>query len=608
MVRQSPAMHVVTSKRRHKDREYETTLVRRSYRDGDRVRKQTLANLSHLPPEAIEAVRRVLRGETLVGAGEALQVERSLGHGHVAAVLGVLRDLDLERLISRERCRERDLCVALICQRLLAAGSKLSATRRFAQTTLAEALGLGTVSERELLSAMDWLLARQARIEHALAKRHLAGDGYVLYDLSSSYVEGRCCPLAAIGYSRDGKRDSLQITYGLICAPDGRPVAIELHRGNTADPRTVPAAAAAVAERFGLGRAVIVGDRGMLTDTQIAHLVERRLGFISALRAPQIAKLTVAPAFPLSLFDEYALAEIAAPEFPGERLIVCRNPAVAAERARKRADLLAATERELDKITASVGNPRGRLHGAPAADIARRAGAVVNKHKMAKHFELEIADGRFAYRRKQAQIDEEALLDGLYVIRTDQAAVGARRGARLQAAQGRRTRVPPAQEPRTADPADLPPPRRPRARPRLRVHARLLRAVRTQRPARPAALHRRHPDRGRQPRQAGATVTDRRRQDQHPPQPRRPPTAHARRPARRARHAHAQPHPHPRHRAPLPPAQRSHAAASTRARPARRHAHVVRTRPPETAANRARPPKTDPQQRKVRIRASRARR
>jgi Transposase DDE domain len=415
-------MHVVTSKRRHKGREYETTLVRRSYRDGERVRKQTLANLSHLPPEAIDAVRRVLRGETLVAAGEALAIERSLGHGHVAAVLGVLRDLDLERLLSRERCRERDLCVALICQRLLAPGSKLSATRRFAQTTLAEALELGAVSERELLGAIDWLLERQDRIERALAKRHLAADGYVLYDLSSSYVEGRCCPLAAIGYSRDGKRGSLQITYGLICAPDGRPVAIELHPGNTGDPATVPAAAAAVAERFAIERAVIVGDRGMLTDTQIRDLADRRLGFISALRAPQIAKLTVAPAFPLSLFDEYALAEIRAPEFPGERLIVCRNPAVAAERARKRADLLAATERELDKIVASVSGTRGRLHGAPAADIGRRAGAVVNKHKMAKHFELEIADGHFAYQRKRAQIDDEALLDGLYVLRTDQPA------------------------------------------------------------------------------------------------------------------------------------------------------------------------------------------
>ena len=422
MAGQSAAMHVVTSKRRHKGREYETTLVRRSYRDGDRVRKQTLANLSHLPPEAIDAVRRVLRGELLVTAGDALQIERSLPHGHVAAVLGVLRDLDLERLLSRERCRERDLCVALICQRLLAPGSKLSATRRLAQTTLADQLDLGTVSERELLGAMDWLLERQPRIERTLARRHLAADGHVLYDLSSSYVEGRCCPLAAIGYSRDGKRGSLQVNYGLICAPDGRPVAIELHPGNTGDPTTVPAAAAAVADRFGITRAVIVGDRGMLTDAQIRHLADRRLGFISALRAPQIAKLTVAADVPLTIFDEYALAEISSPEFPGERLIVCRNPAVAAERARKRSELLAATERQLDKISASVSGPRGRLRDAPAAQIGRRAGAVVNQHKMAKHFELEIADGHFAHRRKSAQIDAEALLDGLYVIRTDQPA------------------------------------------------------------------------------------------------------------------------------------------------------------------------------------------
>jgi Transposase DDE domain len=422
MARQIPAMHVVTSRRRHGGREYETTLVRRSYRDGDRVRKQTLANLSHLPPEAIDAVRRVLRGETLVGAGQEWKIERSVGHGHVAAVLGVLRDLDLERLLGRERCRERDLCVAMICQRLLAPGSKLSATRRFAQTTLAGELDLGTVSERELLGAMDWLLERQPRIERTLARRHLAADGYVLYDLSSSYVEGRCCPLAHIGYSRDGKRGSLQVNYGLICAPDGRPVAIEVHPGNSGDPATVPAAAEAVADRFGIERAVLVGDRGMLTDTQIRLLRERQIGFISALRAPQLAKLTAGPDFPLSIFDEYALAEISAPEFPGERLIVCRNPAVAAERARKRIDMLAATERELDKITASTSNPRGRLHGADAALIGRRAGAVVNKYKMAKHFELEIADGRFAYQRKSAQIDDEALLDGLYVIRTDQPA------------------------------------------------------------------------------------------------------------------------------------------------------------------------------------------
>jgi hypothetical protein len=420
MAKQTPAMHVVTSRRRHKGREYETTLVRRSYREGDRVRKQTLANLSHLPPEAIDAVRRVLRGETLVGADDALSIERSLPHGHVAAVLGVLRDLDLERLLGRERCRERDLCVAMICQRLLGAGSKLSATRRFAQTTLADVLELATVTERELLGAMDWLLERQDRIERTLAKRHLKADGYVLYDLSSSYVEGRCCALAALGYSRDNKRGTLQINYGLICAPDGRPVAIEVHPGNSGDPATVAAAAHAVSERFGIARAVLVGDRGMLTQTQIQTLGKRGIGFITALRAPQIAKLRAGPDFPLSLFDEYALAEIDSPEHPGERLIVCRNPAVAAERARKRTDLLAATERELDKITASVHGPRGRLRDAPAAAIGRRAGSVVNKYKMAKHYTLQITDGSFSYERKTDRIEDEALLDGLYVIRTDQ--------------------------------------------------------------------------------------------------------------------------------------------------------------------------------------------
>jgi hypothetical protein len=422
MAKQSPAMHVVTSRRRHKGREYETTLVRRSYRDGDRVRKQTLANLSHLPPEAIDAVRRVLRGETLVGSDDALEIERSLPHGHVAGVLGVLRDLDLERLLGRERCRERDLCVAMICQRLLGAGSKLSATRRFSQTTLADELDLGAVSERELLAAMDWLLARQERVERTLAKRHLDPDGYVLYDLSSSYLEGRCCPLAALGYSRDNKRGTLQINYGLICAPDGRPVAIEVHPGNSGDPATVAAAARAVSERFGIRDAVMVGDRGMLTQTQIKTLSEHRIGFITALRAPQIAKLVAGPDFPLSLFDEYALAEINSPEHPGERLIVCRNPAVAAERARKRQALLAATERELDKITASVNGPRGRLRDAPAAAIGRRAGSVVNKYKMAKHYTLQITDGHFSYQPKTSQIDDEALLDGLYVIRTDQPA------------------------------------------------------------------------------------------------------------------------------------------------------------------------------------------
>src|SRR5512144_193969 len=435
MARRTGAVHVATTRRHYKGNTYETTLLRRSYREGGKVKNETVGNLSHLPKHVIDGIRAMLAGRDLVDLDEQFAIERSLPHGHVAAVLGVLRDLDLERLLGRERCRERDLVVAMICQRLIGPGSKLSATRRLGMTTLGAEFDLGEVKEAELLAAMDWLLERQERIERTLAKRHLAGEGFMLYDLSSSYVEGRCCPLAALGYSRDGKRGRLQVNYGLICAPDGRPVAIELHAGNTADPATVPAAAGAVADRFGIERAVIVGDRGMLTDTQIAHLRERRLGFVSALRAPQIAKLTAAPAFALSLFDEYALAEISAPEFAGERLIVCRNPAVAAERARKRTDLLAATERELDKITASTTNPRGRLHGASAADIGRRAGAVVNKHKMAKHFELEIADGRFAHRRKSAQINNRALLDFLFFSRTQHTAPSSVRSSRLSRLQ-----------------------------------------------------------------------------------------------------------------------------------------------------------------------------
>src|SRR5436190_3963147 len=399
MGRQSPAMHVVTSKRRHKGREYETTLVRRSYRDGDRVRKQTLANLSHLPPEAIDAVRRVLRGETLVAAGEALRVERSLGHGHVAAVLGLLRDLDLERLLSRERCRERELCVAMICQRLLDPCSKLSMTRLVHQTTLAEELSLGEVTEAELLSAMDWLCERQSRIEKALARRHLQGEGFVLYDLSSSYLEGRCCELTAIGYSRDGKPGKPQISYGLCCAPEGQPISIEVHKGNTGDPTTLGPAVERVKGTFGIEHVVFVGDRGMITDARVKVLKEQGVGFITALRAPQIQALTVAPSFQLSLFDERGLCEISSPEFPGERLVVCRNPAVAAERARKREELLALSEKDLEQVKQMVDGPRGKLKQADAGKIGERAGRVVNKRKMAKHFTLEIADQSLSYRR-----------------------------------------------------------------------------------------------------------------------------------------------------------------------------------------------------------------
>jgi hypothetical protein len=419
MARRGGSAHVAAIKTKGKGGVvYTSYLLRRSYREGGKVRHENLGNLSHLPIEIIDAIRAMLAGRRLVDLDEDFEIERSLPHGHVAAVLGVLRALDLERLIGRERCRERDLVVAMIVQRLIAPGSKLSATRRFAQTTLAEELSLGDVKEAELLAAMDWLLGRQERVERALARRHLAGEGFVLYDLSSSYVEGRCCPLAALGYSRDGKKGKLQVTYGLTCSPKGRPVAVRVHAGNRQDQQTVPEAIQQVRERFGIEQVVFVGDRGMVTQAHAQTLKQQGVDFVSALKASQIRALVDAGDLQLSLFDEVNLAEISSPLFPGERLVVCRNPAVAAERARKRAELLAATEAELQRVAAMVTGPRGSLRSADAGKIGERAGRIVNKYKVAKHFALEIADGHFAYQRKTDQITAEAALDGLYAIRT----------------------------------------------------------------------------------------------------------------------------------------------------------------------------------------------
>lgn len=419
MARRGGSAHVATIKTKGKGGVvYTSYLLRRSFREGGKVRHENLGNLSHLPIEIIEAIRAMLAGRRLVDLDEDFEIERSLPHGHVAAVLGVLRALGLERLIGRERCRERDLVVAMIVQRLIAAGSKLSATRRFSQTTLADELGLGEVKEAELLAAMDWLLERQDRIERALARRHLGGEGFVLYDLSSSYVEGRCCPLAKLGYSRDGRKGTLQINYGLICSPEGRPVGVRVHEGNTQDQQTVPDAVATIRERFEIERVVFVGDRGMITQAHAEALKQQGVDFISALKNAQIRKLLDAGHLQLSLFDQTNLAEISSPLFPDERLVVCRNPAVAAERARKRAELLAATEAELAKVAAMVTGPRGSLRAADAGTIGQRAGRVVNKYKVAKHFALDIADGHFSHERKADQITAEAALDGLYVIRT----------------------------------------------------------------------------------------------------------------------------------------------------------------------------------------------
>jgi Transposase DDE domain len=397
---------------------YTSYLLRRSYRVGGKVRHENLGNLSHLPIEIIDAIRKMLAGRVLVDLDGSFEIERSQPHGHVAATLGVLRQLDLERLLSRERCRERDLAVAMICQLVIASGSKLSMTRRFQQTTLADELALGEVTEPELLAAMDWLADRQERIEQTLARRHLADGGFVLYDLSSSYVEGRCCELAALGHNRDGKPGKLQINWGLVCSPEGRPVSVQVHPGNTADPVTVPDAIDTIKEKFGIERVILVGDRAMITDAHAATLKQLGAGFVSALKSAQIRKLMNAGELQLSLFDQTNLAEIASEEFPGERLVVCRNSHLAAERDRKREDLLAATERELDKVCQMVSGPRGTLRGADAGKIGQRAGRVINKYKVAKHFDTQIADGSFTYQRKTEQIAAEAALDGIYVLRT----------------------------------------------------------------------------------------------------------------------------------------------------------------------------------------------
>ena len=308
--------------------------------------------------------------------------------------------------------------MAIICQLVIGSCSKLSMTRRFSQTTLGDALELGEVTEPELLSAMDWLLDHQDRIERTLARRHLAAGSFVLYDLSSSYVEGRCCELAALGHSRDGKPGKLQVNWGLVCSPDGRPIAVQVHPGNTADPTTVPGVLDTIQHKFGIDRVILVGDRAMITDAHATMIKELGAGFVSALKTAQIRKLIAGGELQLSLFDETNLAEISSPQFPGERLVVCRNPQLAAERARKREDLLQATERELDKVRQMVSGPRGTLRNADAGKIGQRTGRVINKYKVAKHFDLQIADRSFSYQRKTEQITEEAALDGIYVLRT----------------------------------------------------------------------------------------------------------------------------------------------------------------------------------------------
>jgi hypothetical protein len=397
-------------------------LLRESYRDGGKVRKRTLCNLSGWPAAHIEGLRGVLKGGTVIAAErEAFTVTRSLPHGHVAAALGTARKISLDRILGPEGNRCRDLILALLVGRILEPASKLATARALSPATAASSLGavlgLGEVDEDELYAALDWLLERQSAIETALAKRHLGNGTLVLYDVSSSYMEGRCCPLAKRGYSRDGRKGTRQITYGLLCAPDGCPVAIEVFDGNAADPTTLASQVEKLKRRFHLDHVVLVGDRGMITQARISDDIKSAgLDWITALRAPAIKALLEGGALQLSLFDRRDMASITAPEFPGERLVVCRNPDLAAERARKREELLAASERDLARIQAAVARKRTPLRGT--AEIGLAVGAVINKHKVAKHFDLDITDTAFRFARKTAAIAAEAATDGIYVVRT----------------------------------------------------------------------------------------------------------------------------------------------------------------------------------------------
>ncbi len=413
------AMHIETVPNRNST---PTILLRETWRDGRAVRKRTLLNLTHWPVELREGFRALLKGGVVLAPGqEALTIERSLPHGHVAAVLGLARSIGLDLLMGPRKSRPRDLVLAMIVNRIVAPASKLATARALNPATAASSLGfelgLGEVDEDELYTALDWLGERQPAIEKALARRHLKGGTLVLYDVSSSYMEGRCCPLAKLGYNRDGKKGKLQIVYGLLCAADGCPVAIEVFDGNTGDPSTITAHIEKLKVRFGLIHVVLVGDRGMITQARIdEELRPAGLDWITALRAPALQALVSGGDLQMSLFDERDMAAITSSQFPGERLIVCRNDELARRRAHKRQELLAATEAKLAVIATAVTRRLRPLRGA--AKIGIRVGAVLGKHKMAKHFELTIGEASFAFARKTREIADEAALDGIYAVRT----------------------------------------------------------------------------------------------------------------------------------------------------------------------------------------------
>src|SRR4051812_11492910 len=396
------AVHVATTKRAYKGRTYVTHLLRRSIRKGKTVTHETLGNLSHLPDHLFDLIRRSLKGETFAAA--AVRITRSLPHGHVEAVLKMIKTLGLDDLIASEPSRRRDLVVAMIVERLVFPSSKLANTRHWHDTTLAEELDVADATENHLYDAMDWLLRRQAPIEKKLAKRHLTDGALVLYDVTSSYYEGKTCPLACRGHDRDGKAGLPIIVYGALTDADGRPVAVRVYPGNTGDPATVPDQVEALTKRFGLSRVVLVGDRGMLTQTQIDVLKKHPgLGWISALRSGSIRRLLADGHLIKEDLETERLAEITSPEFPGERLVACYNPLLAEQRRQKRQDLLAATQAELETLAASVAKSAAAGRPETAAEIGVRAGKIINHYKMAKHFALTIRDGSLNWARKQEE-------------------------------------------------------------------------------------------------------------------------------------------------------------------------------------------------------------
>ncbi len=423
---------MATTKRVYKGKTYVTHLLRRSVRKGDSVTHETLGNLSHLPDHLIDLIKRSLKGETFVPAFDAFKITRSLPHGHVEAVLMMIRKLGLDEVIASEPSRRRDLVVAMIAERLVFPSSKLANTRHWNDTTLADEFSVADATENQLYDAMDWLLERQSAIEKKLAKRHLSDGALVLYDVTSSYYEGKTCPLARFGHDRDGKTGLAIIVYGALTDADGRPIAVQVYPGNTGDPKTVPDQVETLTKRFGLSRVVLVGDRGMLTQTQIDVLKKHPgLGWISALRSGSIRRLLADGLLVKDDLRAQRLAEITSPEFPGERLVACYNPQLAEQRRQKRLDLLAATGAELTKLAASVARATGRPE--TAAEIGVRAGKIINHYKMAKHFSLTIRDGHLGWARKADAITNEERLDGIYVIRTSEPA------GRLTAADGVRS-------------------------------------------------------------------------------------------------------------------------------------------------------------------------